>query len=570
MSQIKTYDDFIQARKKTDEPIWKARHSAGSTNKINEIMKDYVLAPDFDKKRLLAYRVNYNNDTEYLFVKWLLKNTLAQYKKKSDKLNFVEDCLRDFGENNLEYYYSQPPVARFTGNDENIFSLKVYYPEYLVYMLADVFAGDSWRPYFKSLDAQIVWALLDRNREINLNTGQRFDVDNPLHRKLAAIAMQIEKQTKGRLFKGITERWEQDTETQRTRLEKAQDKAIRGRMRDISERDEQELEIVKKIKSGKKVPVKEIIGLSAEIFRKISASDLAGMDASDIYEVYAGIGRGKGTETQDRAMLELLIKRAPVDKDWYKKLSRYLVFGMYAYDYKLLSLFDKMFGKVAKEIEQDLAECEKEKKEQRKEYDGIRDKQAEVAKKIKELTQTRDEYWQRESNVNKLESDFRTLTKSGSKAEQEFYSGCFDSLMNVKNGKTKIAEITGHPWTIFGNKEEKKRLDDAKTIFNRLLHAYRHPLDPWTRKEDDELRNLDSDAFRLGGEESSARLGLNRLENQYAELSRDKEDFVDRFAKVMENARKEYLKKIESATQAFVKKYGRSPKKPVLTDIREK
>ena len=95
-------------------------------------------------------------------------------------------------------------------------------------------------------------------------------------------------------------------------------------------------------------------------------------------------------------------------------------------------------------------------------------------------------------------------------------------------------------------------------------------MDPWTRKEDDELRNLDSDAFRLGGEESSARLGLNRLENQYAELSRDKEDFVDRFAKVMENARKEYLKKIESATQAFVKKYGRSPKKPVLTDIREK
>ncbi len=570
MIQIKTYDDFIQAREKTDEPIWKARHSAGSTNKINEIMKDYVLAPDFDKKRLLAYRVNYNDDTEYLFVQRLLKNTLAQYKKKSDKLNFVEDCLRDFGENNLEYYYSQPPVARFTGNDENIFSLKVYYPEYLVYMLADVFAGDSWRPYFKSLDAQIVWALLDRNREINLNTGQRFDVDNPLHRKLAAIAMQIEKQTKGRLFKGITERWEQDTETQRTRLEKAQDKAIRGRMRDISERDEQELEIVKKIKSGKKVPVKEIIGLSAEIFRKISASDLAGMDASDIYEVYAGIGRGKGTETQDRAMLELLIKRAPVDKDWYKKLSRYLVFGMYAYDYKLLSLFDKRFGRVAKEIEQDLAECEKEKKEQRKKYDGIRGKQAEVAKKIKELTQTRDGYWQSVSNVNKLESDFRTLTKSGSKAEREFYSKYFNLLMDVKNGKTKIAEITGHPWTIFGNKEEKKRLDDAKSIFNGLLHAYRHPLDPWTRKEDDELRNLDSDAFRLGGEESSARWDLNRLTNQYAELSRDKEDFVDRFAKVMENARKEYLKKIESATQAFVKKYGRSPKKTVLTDIREK
>ena len=372
------------------------------------------------------------------------------------------------------------------------------------------------------------------------------------------------------MFKGITERWEQDTGTQRTRLEKAQDKAIRGRMRDISERDEKELDVLKKIKSGKKVPVKEIIDLSAGIFRQISASDLAGMDASDIYEIYAGIGRGKGTETQYRAMLELVIKRAPVDKDWYKKLSRYLVFGMYAYDYKLLSLFDKRFGKVAKEIEQNLSECEKEEKEQRKKYDGIRDKQAEVAKKIKELTQTRDAYWQSVSNVNKLESDFRTLTKSGSKAEQDFYSKYFNLLMDVKNGKTKVAEMTGHPWTIFGNKEEKKRLDDAKSIFNELLHAYRHPLDPWTSKDDEKLRELDSDEFRLAGEESSARLGLNRLENQYAELSRDKKDFVDRFAKVMENARKEYLKKIESATQAFVKKYGRQPRKTVLSDVREK
>ena len=107
MTQIKTYDDFIKIRH--DEALWKAlweaRQSADRDNKINEIMKDHVLAPDFDKKRLLACRLKPHESMmgdNYWFIETLLENTLAQYKKKSDKLNFVEDCLRDFGENNAE------------------------------------------------------------------------------------------------------------------------------------------------------------------------------------------------------------------------------------------------------------------------------------------------------------------------------------------------------------------------------------------------------------------------------------------------------------------------------------
>ena len=577
MIKIKTYDDFIKVRddEALQQALWEAMGRGDRDDKIKEIMKGYVLVPDFDKEhsdftRILAHRINLHSNMEYIFVEGLLESTLSQYKRKSDKLKFVEDCLRDFGTNNLAYNYnSKSPVATFTGNNENIFSFRLYYPEYLVYMLAK-----DYRRQIKSLDAQIVFGLLAGTSYRQINSSQRFDVDNPLHQKLAAIAMQIEKQTKGSLFEGVTERWEQGTGTEKIRLEKAQNKAIRGRMRDISKDDEEELEILKKIKSGKKVSVKEILGLSAENFRKISASDLAEMDASDIYEIYAGTGRGKRTDAQDRAMLELLIKRAPVDKDWYKTFSRYLVWGMYAYDYKLLSLFDKRFGKVAKEIEQDLAECEIKKKEQQKKYDGIRDKQATVAKQIKEMTQTRDTYRQGENNINNLESDFRRLVDSGSKAEREFYSGYFDLLMDVKKGSkkeaSKVTEITGHPWTIFGNKEEKKRLDDAKSIFKKLLHAYKHPLTPWTSKDSDKLRELDDKAFHLAGEESQARWLLNGLENQYSELSEDKKDFVDRFAMVTENARKAHLKKIESATQAFIKKYGRMPKKPVLTDVREK
>ena len=112
----------------------------------------------------------------------------------------MEDCLRDFGTNNLTYdYNSQSPVATFTGNDENIFSLRLYYPEYLVYMLAE-----NYKRQIKSLDAQSVWALLEHDRKINLDVSQHFNAENPLHQKLAAIAMQIEKQTKGSLFKGIS------------------------------------------------------------------------------------------------------------------------------------------------------------------------------------------------------------------------------------------------------------------------------------------------------------------------------------------------------------------------------
>ena len=259
MIQIKTYDDFIKVRddEALQQALWTAYCDGDRDDKIKKIMKGYVLVPDFDKEhsdftRILAHRINLHSNMEYIFVEGLLESTLSQYKRKSDKLKFVEDCLRDFGTNNLAYNYnSKSPVATFTGNDENIFSFRLYYPEYLVYMLA----GD-YRRQIKSLDAQIVFGLLAGTSYRQINSSQRFDVDNPLHQKLAAIAMQIEKQTKGSLFKGVTERWEQDTGTQKTRLEKAQDKAIRGRMRDISKDDEEELEILKKIKSGKKVPVK--------------------------------------------------------------------------------------------------------------------------------------------------------------------------------------------------------------------------------------------------------------------------------------------------------------------------
>ena len=589
MTQIKTYDDFIKVKddEALNQALWEAMGRGDRDDKIKEIMKGYVLVPDFDKEhsdftRILAHRINLHSNMEYIFVEGLLESTLSQYKRKSDKLKFVEDCLRDFGTNNLAYNYnSKSPVATFTGNDENIFSFRKYYQEYLVYMLAEVY-GHQLSPYsspkFKSIDAQIVFGLLAGRNYRQINSSQRFDVDNPLHQKLAAIAMQIEKQTKGSLFKGVTERWEQDTGTEKTRLEKEQDKAIRGRMRDISKDDEEELEILKKIKSGKKVSVKEILGLSAEIFRKISASDLAGMDASDIYEIYAS-GRGKRTEAQDRAMLELLIKRAPVDKDWYKKFSQYLVWGMYAYDYKLLSLFDKRFGKVAKEIEQDLVECEIKTKEQQKKYDGIYDKQVAVAKQIKEMTQARDAYKYNLKKNREWISEFENLKNSGSEAEREFYSKYYNLLSDGFNlfvsGKSKdhdfgVTEIAGHPWKIFGNKEEKQRLKDAKSTFKVLLNSYKNPPAPWTGDEEKELGELDDKASSLADESMWSRLSLGELDNKYRELSRDKKDFVDRFAKVTENARKEYLKKIESATQAFIEKHGRQPRRPVLTDVREK
>jgi len=296
-----------------------------------------------------------------------------------------------------------------------------------------------------------------------------------------------------------------------------------------------------------------------------------------IFLIYTD-GLHKATDTQGRAILELLVKLAPVDRNWYKTLSMYLTRPRYRSDYKLLNVFDKRFAKVAKDIKQELKECEAEKEAQQKEYDIIRGKQAKVAKEIKELEQTRDIYSNTVKSNNGLLSEFIKLTKSGSQAEREFYSKYYTKLSDYYNlfisGKSKnyafdVVEITGHPWKVFGNREEKEHLETAKRIFDRLLSSYKNPPAPWTAKEDEKLRELKQQAWDLNGDERRGGSKLDGLRDQRDKLSRDS-DSVARFSVVMENARKEHLKKIESATQAFVKKYGRQPRKTGLTDVREK
>lgn len=571
MVQIKTYDDFMKVKAELYDAVWQVRYR---DNEIEKIMKDYVLAPDFDKKRLLAYQVNFDSDAEYVLVRQLLKNTLAQYKKKSDRLKFVEDCLRDFGENNLQYYDSQSPMARFTGNEENIFNLNRYYPEYLGYMLGEAFE-DPKKPKFKSLDAQIVWALLGHDKKINLKTGQHFDADSPLHRKLAAITMQIEKQTRGGLFKGITERWEQDTaETQKTHLEQSQDEAIRGHRHNMSD---VEVDILKQIKRGEKVPVEAILDLSEASFQEIMPSDLAGLDVSDIYKICTK-GLHKATDTQARAILELLIKSAPVDRDWYKRLARKIMSGKHRDDYKLLNLFDKRFGKVAEGIQEDLKTSRADKEKKEKEYSKIRDEQADVDKRRKALEQTQDIFGRTIKKNNDLLSEFKSLTKSDSEAERDFYSRYYQKLLNYNNALVSgnsenyvydVTEITGHPWKVFGNKEEKHRLETARRIFDSLLSSCKNPPKPWGAEEDTELRALKERALKLYGDESSARGKLNQLRDRIDDLSRD-EDTVYHFSWALEEARTEYLKKIQSAEETFKSKYGRAPKVPVLKNAREK
>ena len=58
--------------------------------------KGYFFAPDFDKKNILTYHVQLHNHIAIWTTIGLWNNTLAQYKEKSDKEQFLDDCLRDF------------------------------------------------------------------------------------------------------------------------------------------------------------------------------------------------------------------------------------------------------------------------------------------------------------------------------------------------------------------------------------------------------------------------------------------------------------------------------------------
>ena len=246
--------------------------------------------------------------------------------------------------------------------------------------------------------------------------------------------------------------------------------------------------------------------------------------------------------------------------------------------YKILRAFDKKFNDVAKAVEKEYKDCGAEKEALEKECKDLWDDAGNLREQIEKKVKAKDHYNRKVNEIKKLKIEFDVfideVNNRGSKVERNFYSKYNDLLKKIKrDGKksdSEITEITGHPWTIYGTKEEKERLKKAKSLFEKLFYAYTHPESQWDSEDDEKLDKLNKSFEQKNEQYRRKSWKCTQKKAEYEQLSRDVDDVIAHFRGMFNSVRKSRSKKIESATQAFIKKHGRQPRRPVLTDVLEK
>lgn len=458
MKEIKTYEDFIETIQ---------------SGESETVLKDCVLSKDFDAK-ILSYKYGALSNKAFDAMKTILQNTLAQHKTKSDRLNFIEDCLRSFADQCMEYDYVRD-ILRINGEDGSHY----FWAEFVISELIDESGVSFNSTEFHSIDAQIAYALLHKEYNMKWVEKQKFDAGNPLHEKLAKIAMHMEQSSdqSRKPFAGITERWKKDTMMQKVALREAQSASLVHA---------DNPEILKSIKSGKSVSVDAVLGLSENDFQYIGVSELAKFDLDDIDKIYNQMS-GYMSITQKVAVIELLINRAPADKQWYKKIWDFMVWSIPGYkkNYGLLFAFGKKFADVAKSIDDEYQKKLDRKnaaEKSLKEAVAKKQKIESVVKGFKAKLKDHNTYY---GNIGDLKSNFRIIINSTSGHERDFYQKNYDLLEKIETGEEKsVAGITGHPWRVFTNRDEKGRFDKAKDLFVQLIELYKKPVPKWTQEDD--------------------------------------------------------------------------------------
>ena len=499
-----------------------------SVDKIEKNPKNYVLANDFDISELIANKelnVSLLRSNRY-YGAWvtLLNNTLAQKKTKPAKREFIENIFREIGKH-IKYEEGKLTLDYTEGQDLYYHSLE----NFIVYLHLYQKMDES---DFKSIDARIVYNL-SMMRSIYAGTMSlagvsRFDADNPLHQKLAGIAMDFPSR-----FKGIKERWERDTASQKFLLEKDQINVLK-------KAGIENIETLKKLKSGEKVPVEDIIKLSEHDFNQINpSSDFAKLNFDELKHIYIKKKcYDQRNKEQKLSLLLLLIKQAAVNEESFEwlghiftdKWNKYL--GSFDTWAKTQTAFYKKFSPLGKDIEASLkAAIEQEEKANNK----LKQARAKY-QQIYEKGIQKQEYIDWKNKTEELENFFKRCYIDNdrlSKQEKKFYSQYYDFLQNIKNKSNTIHDIKmeGHPWRVFGTSSEKKVFDAAKATFIKLIELYKKNIKKWSNQDEKELDKLtnkiDKEYEAAKGDVADARMVLysaKKLKEMYDAVCASKQN----------------------------------------------
>lgn len=468
-----------------------------SIDEINKNPENYILAPDFYVDELIAGETingrKYYNNRWYEAWTTLLDNTLAQLKTKSAKMNFIENILREIGKR-IKYDKTKNEVLY--DNSQSLHSALKSFVTYLhvVAKGLDFYRRESTN--FKSIDARLVYCLAGSSypEEFPLKNVSRFDPENPLHQKLARIAMTIEEGWV--YFKGITERWERDTAPQKVLLEKAQNEIL-------NKANVKNIETLKKLKSGQEVSVDDIIKLSADDFKHINPlHDLKKLKLEELNKV-----RNKKFDVlspeQNFSFVYRLIELAPVNKEWFEYLGGRFRYGWSKCDRSLpnfdtwnktLTAFNKKFAPMKEVIEESLKTATENDNKAKEKLNQV---EAEY-KKLFEKQKQKQNYTKWIKDIKESENLFKEICIDNdrlSKREKNFYSQYYNLLKDIKKNP-KIghgAEIEGHPWVIFGTQTSKSLLIRAKNLFSDLVKLYEKNIYKWTNQDEKELSELNMD-----------------------------------------------------------------------------
>jgi len=527
-----------------------------TTMKVNEETGETELSLD-----IKSIVLNGNVSTCYS----ILENTMKSFKNKKEKALFVNTVIRKLG---TDMWISD--AARWDGASLYGKTYSSDFGGWLVtgMLLSKYGTGEE----ILDSDARLVLKIADNlHRELPMFNSMRFDANNPLHQKLANKAMLLEKNGND-YFKGFTDRWMKDT--QPTRYMKNKKETASGK---------DSVDVITKLHD--KIATYQYDHDHEWWLNRNKWNDfqkLAFIMKKENF-FYRWDEWHRFDDFSKLTIIKWLIQNAPADQEWCLRIGNMLTnvkdlfrgkakgkATMLQDTHKVVMAFTEKYDAV---IEKALADLEQAQLEQQ-EADADLNNREKINKDrwqiIKDLDEKKHKWDEYRYDLRLVRNDFynsfvRVDTRSDK--EKSFYTKIYEELCDkvdtflekADSGVLTEIHIQGQPWTLWGTKEQKKKLQLANDTMNRYNELIKNVPEKYDYADRD---TRDNTKRMIGRDDHDLIVSKNRLSAAQREL-REIERFIDEFKytnQYVKDVKTERGKVYQNAKQKLEEKRKKTPR----------